>query len=240
MKHRTSNRGWYLAVVPAVAFALAASSFRFVDVYLPNTPSDPIFGAAGETLHIEQTAEAEGVDNLIIADVTLTGAALLREEDEPALPGTDIDVIAVSFDWAAPPESPLRTCDLQLIADNGNHYLPSPRLGGALVGASPALTSNHHCTPEDAPGPLMSLGVDLGFSGYEGPERPAEWSTTVYFVVPAGTQPASVQLIWQTPTYLEFTGVSLDSAEVSLPSLPEDAFSSLSSAGAMNTSAAMK
>lgn len=179
---------------------------------------------AGETLHIEQTAEAEGVDNLIVADVTLTGAALLREAD------TDIDVIAVSFDWAAPPTSPLRTCDLQLIADNGDHYLPSPRLGSALEGAAPALRSNHHCIPEDAPGPLMSLGVDLGLSGHEEPARPAEWSTTVYVVVPTGTQPASVQLIWQTPTYLEFTGVSLDSAEV--------AFSSLSSAGAMNTSAA--
>jgi len=232
VRHRTKSRGWYLAVVPAVAFALAASSFRYVDVYLPNTPSDPITGAVGETLHIEQTAVAEGVENLIVADVTLTGAARLREEDEPSLPaGTEIDVIAVSFDWAAPPESPLRTCDLQLVTVGGEHYLPSARLGSHLVGAAPELSSTHYCTPEDAPGPLMSLGVDLGFSGYEDPERPAEWSTTVYFVVPAGTRPASVKLSWQMPTYLEFTGVEVSG---------EEALSSLSSAGAMNTSAAMK
>ncbi|MDO5512392.1 hypothetical protein [Corynebacterium sp.] len=232
------NRGWYLAVIPAVAFALAASSFRLVDVYLPNTPSDRISGAAGDTLHIAQTAPVEGVDNLVVADVTLTRAALVREEEEPQMvDGTDIDVIAVDFDWSAPPESPLRTCDLRLVSEEGLTYLPSPRLGSALVSASQALSSMHLCTPEDTPGPLMDMGVDLGIGEYEDPPRPESWSTTVYFVVPSGTRPAAVEVIWQPPTYLEFTDVSLDSAAVSLP---EDAFSSLSNAGAMNTSAATK
>ncbi|MDO5668753.1 MAG: hypothetical protein Q4G50_01990 [Corynebacterium sp.] len=234
MSHHARHRSWhwYAAVVPAIAFALAASSFRYVDIALPNSPSDPISGAAGETLHIEQTAEVEGVDNLIVADVTLTHAALVRAEDTPSLGDTEIDVIAVDFDWSAPPESPLRTCDMRLLTEDGTPYLPAPRLGARLSGAPPELTNTYYCAPEDTPGPFMDMGVDLGVSDYQDPPRPESWSTTVYFVVPAGTRPGSVEVIWQTPTYLEFTGVSLDSAELAL--------SSLSSAGAMNTSAAAK
>ncbi|GAB3690433.1 hypothetical protein [Corynebacterium nasicanis] len=238
MSHRARTRHWYIAVVPAVLFALAASSFRYVDVYRPNAPTERIAGAVGESLHIEQTATVEGADNLIAADVTLTSAQLVRREDVPEMStGADIDIIAVNFDWAASPDIPLRTCDLRLISEAGKRYLPSPRLSSALVNPPAVLHSVSHCVPEDAPGPLMAMGIELGTSEYDGPPRPETWSTTVYFVVPGGTQPSAVEMIWQTPVYLEFTGVSLDSAPVSLPA---DARSSLSSAGAMNTTAATK
>ncbi|NLT57203.1 MAG: hypothetical protein GXX79_22110 [Actinomycetales bacterium] len=232
-----SSRTWYLAVVPAVAFALAASSYRYVDVYLPNSPSDPVSGSLGETVHLDQVATVEGVGNRLLADVPLTGVTRLPAEREPALPdGTAIDVVAVDVDWSAPPESPLAGCSLRMITQEGETYLPASSLALTVTDADPAITSYEHCVPEDTPGPSMAAGVDFGLSEDDRPARPESWSTTVHFIVPEGMTPERVEMIWQTPTYLEFTGLDSESTG----SAGAEARSSRSSAGAMNTSAARK
>lgn len=215
---RRSGRGWYLAVVPAIAFALAASSFRFIDVYLPNTPSDETAAVAGEQVHFADTLHDEGVDNEIAVDVTLTGVARVREEDVPeTVTGTDIDVLAVDFDWAAAPEVPLRICSMRILTADGAEYEPAHRLRSQLINAHASLDNSVLCVPEDTPGPYTDSGVDLGIGEYEDPPRPESWSTTAYFIVPAGTTPEAVRVVWQVPSYLEFTGLELAPEPVALP-----------------------
>lgn len=207
---------WYVAVVPAVGFALAASSFRLVDVFLPTEYHRAQSAVAGEQLNFSQVATVEGEDYPIDAAITVTGVHRVRAADEPTMvAGTPIDVIAIDLDWAADPEVPLNACSMRLVTKEGFEYVSSEQATSALATYSPALTQLSTCTPPDTPGPGYGV-IDEAFGLFEdSAPRPETWSTTAYFIVPEGAQPASLQVRWVEPDYAEFTDLDV-SGEVGL------------------------
>ncbi|WP_290216923.1 hypothetical protein [Corynebacterium atrinae] len=210
---------WYVAVVPAVGFALAASSFRMVDVYLPTQYHRAQSAVAGETLNFSQVAKVEGESYPIDAAITVNGVHRLRDADEPTMvEGTAIDVIAIDLDWEAAPDVPLKSCSMRLITEEGFEYVSSQQATSTFSSPSPALAQLYSCTPSDAPGPGYGV-IDEAFGLFEEEApRPESWSTTVYFIVPDGAEPSRMQVRWVEPEYAEFTDLKA-AGEVELPGL---------------------
>lgn len=192
------NRLWLLLIVPLLALAFAASSFRLVTLYLPWEWSRPI--SADDSIGVLQQryVELDGVRR--DREVQVEVLSVLSYETLGGLQAVDGATLwRVWLELTAEPEQFLSGCEVELADADGNRYDFRSGLEAAGGGyhLTPFLIS---CVPQDAPGPTVEP-----LSGEVVPseiERPGTWREEVFIAVPEGVEPTAVRIGWHTPEYL--------------------------------------
>lgn len=119
----TRNKWWLIGLVPAVAAVAVTSSFRYVQVYLPNTYSASASAAAGESVRFDREYRNEDATFRRSGEVKLIGLQKVDQSEVKLFkPTAPVDIWAVGFDWKAPSDVPLSWCDAWLVAEDGEEY----------------------------------------------------------------------------------------------------------------------
>ena len=190
------NRWALLALLPALALALLASSDRVSAYYWSADLHDPRPGAQGTWVeHRDRVQDVSGERPIDIAvrldGVATTDAAWESSSDLVLPPGTR--AVRVDLTLRAAPDDPVRVCTLAVRDAAGTRYDYDWSAAGGTQPSSP-------CVPPDTPGPWPeTAGLDAD-SGE--PARPGEWSVAPVVVVPADVEITEVLLWWAPPTYL--------------------------------------
>lgn len=195
-----SNR-WALALLlPLIALAVAASSYRMTTLYRPNQYTLPQ-RAAGPVLayHEEFTHNRKPHTRdvkLTLTRLTALPAGTAFQGQRPAQGAT---LWLVELRLAALPEVPLMGCRVFIQDTEGRLYNDTSgqlRTNNATANA-PVKSSD--CVPPATPGP------DFDFSGNllpgDGGPRPAAWTSRFAIALPQDRQPQSVRVAWQPPHY---------------------------------------
>lgn len=193
------NRWALIALLPALALALLASSDRVSALYWSADLHDARRGTQGEWLdHHDLLATASGdrpVDVAVRLDgVTRTDTGWESSSDLVLPPGTR--AVRVDLTLRADPDEPLRGCTLAVRDADGTRYDYDWAAAGGTQPSSP-------CVPAGAPGPWPEF-EGLESSPDELP-RPAEWHVAPVVVVPRDVEITEVLLWWEVPTYLELS-----------------------------------
>lgn len=195
------NRWGLVLLVPVLALALAASSFRLVTLYFP------WFAVRGThvTAPVRVTTDSSFVRYPAGEEysATLTPASLVpvssapseyTYEGDPGLsapPGARIWRLTTRVD--ADPAMSLIECAISLLDAEGAHYeagLAMVDADGSVPVASPSAGG---CVPRGTPGPFSDLRGDIQ-PVVEGEERPAQYSVETYFVLPTTVTPDRVRI----------------------------------------------
>ena len=192
------NRVWLALLVPLVALALAASSWRWVTIYRPAEQTAAHRAEAG-TAHLRQTVLVKDSDEPLSIDITATEAVRMGvHQGRQAPPGTVLYLVSTLF--AADPDQPLlRGCGATVRDQHDAVY----RAGFGTI-AHPGADEGDiatDCLPDDAPGPLydpLGGGVE---QPDEGGGRPASWVVNFLFVLPEGRTPAELRVVFDLPDY---------------------------------------
>lgn len=193
------NRFWLALLLPMLALAIAASSFRLVTLYRPWQWSERIV-AGGSTGTLRQ--EFLGTDDLRRdREVTVTVDALAPVPalgQDAAAPGATLWRVDLTLE--ADPDQILDGCTVEIVGPDGTRYATNE------AGKAPADAQDPYwratralCVPEGAPGPTLFLDELIP------PERPrpATWSMVAAAAIPDGVTPSVVRIMWDRPTYLE-------------------------------------
>jgi len=180
------NRIGLLLLLPALAAAVAAASFRMVIGYGTFT-----YWRAHDPVGFVQPFSLDGTDYLRTISVALVSQEQL---DFPSgsvrPPGTSL--VRVDVRYEAPPTSPLLGCDIRLADTAGRTFRP---IGSVRDGAA---SPTADCVPGDTPGP-DSTGLDLTDGTIA---RPGEWSGAYLFLLPDDADPVALRLGWNPPDYV--------------------------------------
>jgi hypothetical protein len=190
---------WALVALPlALLLVLAASADRVRTLWWEQGLHRPTVGAPGETVSFDQRVrDGLGGTSRIAVQVRLDGV------HEPATLPRDLVVpdgaraVQVDLTLAADPDLVLAGCSLAVRDAAGTRYDYVSIAWGAYQPVSP-------CVPEDAPGPMPSLGDldDEDQAADPGPPRPATWTVSPVVVLPADVEPTDVVLWWQLPQHV--------------------------------------
>lgn len=193
------NARWLALMIPLLALALAASSFRLVTLYLPWEWSRPtVANATSGTLRQDFTGfDGERWRREVRVEVLgLEQAALFG--DTKAAAGGVLWRVLLAFE--ADPEQHLDGCEVELLDADGTRYdfrsgqEPAEK-GGYFV--PPVLVP---CVPEEAPGPTLDpLSGELTPSPVT---RPRTWHERVLIAMPEEVAPAALRIGWRRPEYL--------------------------------------
>lgn len=193
------NRWALLALLPALALALLASSDRVSALYWSADLHDAHRGAQGEWVeHRDRIAEL-GQERPIALAVRLDGVSETDtgwESSSPLALPPGARAVRIDLSLRAAPTEPVLTCQLAVRDADGTRYDYDYDTAGALQPASP-------CVPPDATGPAP---WDVDATTDEGePARPQEWRVAPVVVVPEGVEITQVLLWWTPPAYLELS-----------------------------------
>lgn len=179
------NRIWLALLLPALALALAASSFRLVRLYLPWEWSQPIVAdATTGTLQqpwtdIDGTPQTRNVT--VTADMLTTASA-----SEGLMPAEGSTLWLLHLTFSADADQSLSQCTVELVDAEGVRYTA----GTAGTVEDPAAPASYgagrfDCVPVDTSAP-----------------RPASWTRTAMIVIPDGRTPVAIRIGWTKPVYL--------------------------------------
>lgn len=193
------NRIWLLLLVPVLAIAIAASSYRMLNLYLPWQWSRPVV-VEGTVGTLRQTyTELDDVRRTREVQVEVRSVTQHSEWDGvQAVAGGAMWRVLLRFE--AEPDQFLHGCHIELVDADGNRYdftsgLESAEEGGFYL--SPWLLT---CVPDEAPGPTVALFQN---EIIESPiERPRAWRFDALIAMPEGVTPTAVRIGWKTPDYL--------------------------------------
>ena len=193
------NRWALVALLPALALALVASSDRVSTYYWSADLHDARPGARGAWLeHRDRVNEVSG-ERAITLGVRLDGVHRTDAGWESIVPlslppGTR--AVRVDLTLRADPDEPMRTCQLAVRDADGTRYDYDWAAAGGSQPVSP-------CVPPEAPGPfpeMQGIAPDP-----EELERPPEWRVAPVLIVPQDVEITEVLLWWAPPTYLELS-----------------------------------
>lgn len=192
------NRWALIALLPALALALLASSDRVSAYYWTADLHDARHGAQGEWLEHRDGVPVPAGERPISLAVRLDGvsgtdAGWESSSDLTLPPGAH--AVRVDLTLRADPDEPVRTCQLAVRDAEGTRYDYTWDAAGGTQPSSP-------CVPPDAPGPWPER---TGATDTEEAARPGEWSVAPVVVVPDGVEITEVLLWWAPPTYLELS-----------------------------------
>ncbi len=192
------NRWALIALLPALALALLASSDRVSALYWTDGLHDARHGAQGEWVEHRDGVPEPGGERPITMAVRLDGVAETDEGWESSSmltlpPGAH--GVRVDLTLRAAPDEPLITCQLAVRDADGTRYDYDSFAAGGTQPSSP-------CVPPDAPGPWPER---TGLTDTAEPPRPQEWSVAPVVVVPDGVEITEVLLWWTPPNYLELS-----------------------------------
>ena len=190
------NRLALAALLPMLALAVGASSFRYATIYRPTTFSQ---GQISSTASQHFVASESFGEVTIRRDVTISliSIATDRAGSVTAAPGTTVHVVELAF--AAAPEVPLTQCVIELLDADGRVYGTAG--GKVMTGTARDATAHPECTPPGAPGPQLDLdGTVLPPAGNP---RPTSWPVTATFAMPAGVTPVAVRVHWGPPHFAQ-------------------------------------
>lgn len=191
------NRLWLLLLLPLLALALAATSFRLVTLYLPWEWSRPLM-ANGTEGTLRQTFL--GTDDVRRGrEVTVTAVEFVTvDEFDTAVPppGATLRTITLAFD--ADPDQILDRCTVIVVDTRGNQYAAGK---AGTISTDPRrsfVLDSISCVPYDTPGPTM--GSDEVIEPKV--PRPRTWSVTLPVALPDDATPAELRIGWSQPEYL--------------------------------------
>lgn len=195
------NRWGLVALLPALALAMAASSSRVHLFWWSYDLHRPTAGQLGQTLAFTDSFEdRRGTQtrsvSVRLVSVTRTDAALDADGvvlTAPLPPGAQW--FRVTLHVEADPRMPLRYCRVAIV-DTRGRVAESVGLGGVQdVSLDP-------CVPTTAPGPA-STEPDALAKAAESP-RPAAYDVEVFLYAAADATVERVRVWWSAPNYLEF------------------------------------
>lgn len=193
------NRLWLALVVPLLALALAASSFRLFTLYLPWQWSAPIASDTSVGTLKQRYLELDGVER--DREVRVEVVSLEPRESVDGLVAVDGATLwRIELELTAAPDQFLEFCDIELSDAAGTRYdFRSSVVPEDPDGFNPPPFALR-CVPEDAPGPTLAPFSD---EVIESPvDRPRTWTTEALIAVPNGVTPTAVRVGWQQPEYL--------------------------------------
>ncbi|WP_028046478.1 hypothetical protein [Cellulomonas sp. URHE0023] len=196
---------WAVAALPvALTLALVASGDRVRTLWWIHDLRVPTTGQVGETVTFRQQVDgavgAEPVDVRVRLDRVHDAATL---PDDMVLPAGS-RAVQVDLTLSADPDIVLAGCSLAVRDAAGTRYEYVALGWGAMQPVAP-------CVPEDAPGPMPSLGdLDDELADSDSPPRPTTWEVSPVIVVPDGVEVADVVLWWHMPQYLELEAPGRD------------------------------
>ena len=187
------NRWGLILLVPALVVALAAASFRMVNLYLPWSTDRGIAVENQVVIPSERTL-VDYPNNEVYA-ATLTPVALVPAAtgddyvEFTAAPGARLWRLSVKVE--ADPEMVLSECSLSLEDAAGTVYEASG--GKVRSGEAYVDTWGNLCTNADTPGPSVDLNnvyvpVDPQYA------RPRNYQVNRYFAIPTGIEPTAVRV----------------------------------------------
>lgn len=191
------NRWWLAALLPALALAIAASSYRLLNWYLPG-PWMKQAAIGGPTVTFDQTWQRRDETFRRVVTVTQTAAKVVPDDGETRAPkGAKLFKIDLHFEAA--PDQILFGCQMRLRDAHGRSF--SPTDGKVSLGNTVTdIITTTSCVPDDAKGPHF-LGFDNEIRQSDTP-RPPAWDEWVSFALPADAEPAALEIMWDTPDYL--------------------------------------
>ena len=192
------NRWALLALLPALALALVASSDRVSASYWTADLHDARPGTQGEWVEHRDAVPVPGGEQSITMAVRLDGVSDTDQGWESSSPLSlppGAHGVRVDLSLRAAPDEPLVTCQLAVRDADGTRYDYDSFAAGGTQPSSP-------CVPPDASGPWPER---TGSTDAARPARPQEWSVAPVVVVPGGVEITEVLLWWAPPTYLELS-----------------------------------
>lgn len=189
------NRTWVFLLLPLVALAVAASSFRLTTLYLRWEWSQPtVLRAPGVFTQSFQDVEDVRRTRTVTLGVDQVARTTVFDEDQAA-PGAQLWLVELTF--AAAPDQMLDNCTIELEDAAGVRYDST----GAKVdsrGKTESMPARPACVPVDAPGPRVDFTGEVVPSPVE---RPASWQVQAALALPAGVEPTAVRVMWDKPGY---------------------------------------
>ncbi|MDN5558305.1 MAG: hypothetical protein L0G23_02565 [Ruaniaceae bacterium] len=193
------NRIWLWALVPLLALAIVASSFRLFTLYLAWEWSRPTV-AEGPIGMFHQTFQAfDGVER--DREVQVEVLSVLSYPRLDGVRAVDGGVLwRVWLEFEAEPDQILDGCYVELTDEDGNRYDTQGGLEAADENGYFVTSVLQRCVPEEAPGPVVEA---LSGEFVESPiERPRTWRSDALIAMPEGVEPVGVRIGWREPEYL--------------------------------------
>lgn len=191
---------WWLSAPVAAGLMLAASSQPYFSLVKPNSWSNEIVAAPGETASFDFPVGFE--DARRAASVRVVDFEKLGPDNPLGFTTKDgFDVWVAMTEWEARPDSILVRCRARAEGSDGREY-PSDKtmLEGNLENQK-LLGMDDDCVPPGEEGPNVR-GVEF-MSEEEmidpGSPRPEKWKRLNAIVVPHGVQPRTLTFSWAVP-----------------------------------------
>mgnify|MGYP006948300701 FL=1 len=212
---------WWLTAPVAAGLMMTASSQPYFTLVKPNSWSNEILAAPGETASFDFPVGFE--DARRAASVRVLKFEKLDPDNQLSFTAVDgFDVWVVLTQWEAPPDSVLVRCVVWAIGSDGRKYDSVKTVWDGERDNYRALGMDDDCVPPDQAGPKVR-GVEF-MSEEEmidpGSPRPEKWKKLNAIVVPHGVQPREMTIYWAAP----------DAVTLELPE-PEDFVDKLISRG---------
>lgn len=191
------NRLWLALLLPLLALALAASSFRLSNLYLRWEWNQPVVvhGSGVYTQNYQDTRNNQRTRTAKVGIAQLARTTVVAA-DHPA-PGTEL--WRIDLDFEAAPDQFLAGCTIEFEDAAGVRYGTQ----GAKVDASGRpnpLPRRPECVPSDAPGPELDWFGELVSPSVP---RPGTWKVVASVAMPEGVRPTAVRVLWDKPGYLK-------------------------------------
>lgn len=193
------NRWALVLLVPAIALALAAASFRYVSLYVPWFSDRAIDDGEVAVVHWDRFGIDYPMPPGEPAHVTPIFLRPVRSAEEPGLfdraiitpaPGATLWQLEVEVE--ADPEMVLYGCTLALEDAAGTRYTGQP---AKLRDGEPYIDSwGDSCIPQMTPGPGASLDNQYEPADPDS-ERPARYRVSSLFAVPEGVTPTRIRVL---------------------------------------------
>ncbi|GAB6898197.1 hypothetical protein [Kineosporia succinea] len=196
----TRNR-WGLGVLPiALLCALAASSDRVKTYWWDSELHEARPAAQGEWFAYSQPYELTDGEHTMSLKARLDAVEPLSAAEATGsmdyqLPDGAV-AVRVTLSVRADPATSLTGCSMALRDDAGNRYSYVATLAAGGQPTSP-------CVPADSPGPVV-LMKELRMPAADEQPRPASYTVTPVWVVPASAKLTEVDLWWEMPEYIAF------------------------------------
>ncbi|GLY32980.1 hypothetical protein [Kineosporia sp. NBRC 101731] len=211
MRHSNRETGWLsrnrwgLGLLPlATVCALAASSDRVKPYWWDADLHEPVPAAQGEWLGYSQPYTLDDGEHVMSLRARLDSVHRLSAEEAAGATGYVLPAgavaVRVTLSVQADPATPLTGCSMALRDADGNRYTYVPTLVADGQPTSP-------CVPADAPGPNATFG-ELSMPGPDEQQRPASYTVTPVWVVPAAATFTEADLWWDLPEYIAFRASS--------------------------------
>lgn len=191
------NRWGLALLLPALAAAVLASSFRYLNLYEPWIEGDVTVQSDGVSLSAQDgdtdAVAAGSTATLTPTAITTVASGTGRDGSTEVLAPEGSSLWRLDVDVQAPTDMVLTGCAISLLDDAGRSYAV---MTGSYSGYSVNSSFNAGaCTPYLLTG--RTLDLDGSYIEAEpGSERPESWSLTLLVVMPDGVAPSRMSVGW--------------------------------------------